>query len=94
MGMVVGAWGITASRNAMKVSAYELLMKSSKIDLAKFPHTAARADPPPRHEGSDIPYKAPCIWSSEDHTWLTLFIYAAAAVVGLVGLISLVVENF
>jgi hypothetical protein len=94
MGMVVGAWDISASRNAMKVSAYGLLMKSSKIDLAKFPYTAARADPPPRHEGSDIPYKAPCIWSSEDHTWLTLFIYAAAAVVGLVGLISLVVENF
>jgi hypothetical protein len=94
MSMIVGAWGISASRNAMKVSAYELLAKSSKIDLAKFPHAAARADPPPSYEGRDVPYKAPCIWSSEDHTWLTLFIYAAAAVVGLVGLISLVVENF
>lgn len=63
MGMVVGAWGISASRNAMKASKYELL-------------------------------KTPRIWSSEDATWMTLFIYAAAAVVGLVGLISLVVQNF
>ena len=64
MGMVVGAWGISASRNAMKASKYDPL------------------------------HKSPRIWSSEDATWLTLFIYAAAAVVGLVGLISLVVENF
>jgi hypothetical protein len=38
--------------------------------------------------------EVPRIWSSGDLTWLTLFIYAAAAVVGLVGLISLVIENF
>jgi hypothetical protein len=76
MGMVVGAWGISASRNAMKASKYELLAKSSSVDSA------------------GPPDKAPRIWSSEDSTWMTLFIYAAAAVVGLVGLISLVVENF
>jgi hypothetical protein len=64
MGMVVGAWGISASRNAMKASKYDPL------------------------------HKSPRIWSSEDATWLTLFIYAAAAGVGLVGLISLVIENF
>ena len=40
---------------------------------------------------ADPPHKAPHIWSSED---ATLFIYTAAAVVGLVGLFSLVVENF
>jgi hypothetical protein len=77
MSMVVGAWGVSASRNAIKASKYEPLPKSTGVDLADPPHKAPRI-----------------IWSSEDATWLTLFIYAAAAVVGLVGLISLVVENF
>lgn len=72
MSMVVGVWGISASRNAIKASKYQLLAK-------------------PR---SELKHKAPRIWSSDDGTWLTLGIYAAAAAVGLVGLISLVVENF
>ena len=74
MSVVVGVWGISASRNAIKASKYELLPKT-KADSEKEP-------------------SIPRIWSSEDGTWLTLLIYAAAAVVGLVGLISLVVENF
>jgi hypothetical protein len=63
MSMVVGVWGISASRHAIKAAKYQLLT-------------------------------SPRIWSSDDGTWLTLLVYAAAAVVGLVGLISLVAENF
>ena len=74
MSVVVGVWGISASRNALKASKYELVAKTNT--------------------DSEKERSIPRIWSSEDGTWLTLLIYAAAAVVGLVGLISLVVENF
>ena len=97
MSMVVGVWGISASRNAMKASKYQLLPKprgDSGIDEPQLPPTDAHADPPPSYREKDKKYRTPRIWSSDDGTWLTLLIYAAAAVVGLVGLISLVVENF
>jgi hypothetical protein len=70
MSMVVGVWGISASRNAIRAAKYNLLVTAQNDR------------------------NVPRIWSSDDLTWLTLFIYAAAAVVGLVGLISLVVQNF
>ena len=117
MSAVVGVWGISASRNAIKASKYELLAKSPGhvgLDELQLPRTYAHANPP-GYMGLDEPWpprtyaranppsgtqdratrhKAPRIWSSEDGTWWTLVIYAAAAAVGLVGLISLVVENF
>jgi hypothetical protein len=80
MSVVVGIWGISASQYAMKASKYELLTKHGG-DI--------RADL--RSPGLD---KASRIWSSNDGTWWTLVLYSAAAVVGLVGVISLVRENF
>jgi hypothetical protein len=97
MSMVVGVWGISASRNAIKASKYQLLAKPQSgfgLDEPRFLRPNVGADPPPSYQKDDPGYKAPRIWSLHDGTWLTLLIYGAAAVVGLVGLISLVVENF
>jgi hypothetical protein len=94
MSMVVGVWGISASRNAIKASKYYPLAKGQgDLDADEPWVRRAGADAPPNAQEKGKP-KVPRIWSSDDFTWLTLFIYAAAAIVGLVGLISLVIENF
>jgi hypothetical protein len=96
MSMVVGVWGISASRNAIKASKYYPLAKGQGDLDADEPwvrRTGADSDTPPNAQEKGKP-KVPRIWSFHDFTWLTLFIYAAAAIVGLIGLISLVIENF
>ena len=81
--ILIAVWKLVMSMVAgvWGINASRNAIKASKYNLL------AKAQ-------DDLDAEVPRIWSLDDPTWWTLFIYAAAAIVGLVGLISLVVENF